>query len=347
MKLHDNSRFGGRVVISGSPSNFLKTKAFIKQNSGGIGFPHLQEYSSAEARDKPKHQRPTCPLASKSGRDRQVQNLAFVAGYGPPNHKPGNLFAAYRDEQVVVQVQGGIPMGGFRSCELDSGNRGEIGRLAASDYRIRHRWQLRLLPHGFPAHNTLMPLMLLRSLIPLLFMAGGPFWETHPPERWTDAEIVSLRQASPWAQFIEPAPDVLVWLATAAPILDAEAEARLRGKTTEPEPDPDYAAYLADHTGEVLVLAIQYPTLNGLGDAAEDRRMEQECLMKVGKKSYAMLGHFPPVPADPVLRLVFPREVKAADKQLHFQLYLPGIPFPEREVDFPVKDLMYHGKLAM
>jgi hypothetical protein len=192
-----------------------------------------------------------------------------------------------------------------------------------------------------------MPLFVLRLLLPLLFLAGTPFWETHPPESWSDAEIASVRQASPWAQFIGPAPDVLVWLATAAPILDAEAEARLRAKAPEREPDPDYAAYLTEHSGQILVLAIQYPTLSGLGDAAEDRRMEKQCVMKIGKKSYPMLGHFPPVPSDPVLRLVFPREVKPGDKEVNFQLYLPGISFPEREAIFRVKDLTYHGKLAM
>jgi hypothetical protein len=60
-----------------------------------------------------------------------------------------------------------------------------------------------------------------------------------------------------------------------------------------------------------------------------------------------IVGHFPPADTDPVLRLVFPRVVKSTDKSVTFQLYLPGIPFPEREVEFRVKDLMYHGKLEM
>ena len=39
--------------------------------------------------------------------------------------------------------------------------------------------------------------------------------------------------------------------------------------------------------------------------------------------------------------------VKSSDKSVEFQLYLPGLPFPERQVEFRVKDLTYHGKLAM
>ena len=69
--------------------------------------------------------------------------------------------------------------------------------------------------------------------------------------------------------------------------------------------------------------------------------------MIVGRKTYKIIGYFPPMRSDPVLRLVFPREVQPTDKTVIFRLYLAGISFPEREVQFRVKDLMYHGKLAM
>ena len=74
----------------------------------------------------------------------------------------------------------------------------------------------------------------------------------------------------------EPArrPVVMVYLATAAPIEHAEAELRLRLKKNPhpmPEPDPDYLEYLSDHRDENLVLAITYPTLAGLGDAAREQ----------------------------------------------------------------------------
>ena len=54
-----------------------------------------------------------------------------------------------------------------------------------------------------------------------------------------------------------------------------------------------------------------------------------------------------PTPSDPVLRLIFPREVRTSDKSVLFRLYLPGINFPERDTEFRVKDLMYQGKLEM
>jgi hypothetical protein len=190
----------------------------------------------------------------------------------------------------------------------------------------------------------------MRALLPLLFFLAQPFWETKPPETWTDAEIQTIRTDSPWAQRTLQGPVAVVFLATAAPIEHAEAELRLRLKKNPhpmPEPDPDYVEYLSDHRFENFVLAITYPTLAGLGDARENKRMEEESVMLIGKKSYGIVGHFPPTPSDPVLRLIFPRAVKPGDKAVLFRLYLGGLNFPEREIEFRVKDLTYQGKLEM
>ena len=84
-----------------------------------------------------------------------------------------------------------------------------------------------------------------------------------------------------------------------------------------------------------------------LEKAEELRKMEAESVMLVGRKTYKIIGHFPPTPSDPVLRLVFSREVQPADKKVVFRLYVPGVDFPEREVEFQVKELLYHGKLEM
>ena len=187
----------------------------------------------------------------------------------------------------------------------------------------------------------------MRALMAVLFFLGQPFWESKPPERWTEREIDTLRKASPWAQAVGPAPEVLVWLATAEPIQEAEAEARLRTKHTEREPDPDYVQYVTENGEENFILAVSYPSLNGLGRAEEEKRMEEECAMVVGRRTYHIVGHFPPTPMDPVLRLVFPRRVKPSDKAVDFVLYLAGLPFPERQVEFRVKELLFHGKLSM
>ena len=187
----------------------------------------------------------------------------------------------------------------------------------------------------------------MRFLIPALFFLAAPFWETKPPERWTAREIDAVRYDSPWAQTVGPEPKVLVYLATAGHVEDNEEEARLRTKDPLAEPDPDYLDYLRENGDRHFVLAIPGVTLSGLQKPGEEHLMEEQTLMLIGRKSYKMIGHFPPTPADPVLRLVFPREAGPTDKSVIFHLYLPGLLFPNRETEFRIKDLMYHGKLAM
>jgi hypothetical protein len=187
----------------------------------------------------------------------------------------------------------------------------------------------------------------MRFLLTALFFLAQPFWETRPPERWTAREIDTLCHDSPWAQAVGPEPTVLVYLATAGPIEDAEEEARLRTQGPLPEPDPDYLEYLWENRGRQFVLAIPEVTREGLEKPGEERLMEERSQMVIGRKTYKMIGHFPPTTADPVLRLVFAREVQPTDKSVIFRLHLPGVAFPDRETEFRIKDLMYHGKLAM
>jgi hypothetical protein len=187
----------------------------------------------------------------------------------------------------------------------------------------------------------------MRLLVAVLFFLGQPFWESKPPERWTDREIEAVLRDSPWAQSVGPEPKVLVYLATAGPIEDAEEEARLRSNNPLADPDPDYLDYLRENGARQFVLAIPDVTRSGLERPGEEKAMEEQTVMMIGRKSFKIIGHFPPTEADPVLRLVFPREAQTTDKSVLFRLYLPGLPFPNRETEFRVKDLMYHGKLAM
>jgi len=98
----------------------------------------------------------------------------------------------------------------------------------------------------------------MRALLPLLFFLAQPFWEVRPPEKWTDPELESLRTDSPWAQKIGPEPGILVYLATARPIEEAESEIRVRTKAPAPETDGDYQAFLSENRTGSFVLAIPY-----------------------------------------------------------------------------------------
>ena len=269
------------------------------------------------------------PYPAGSGRHGQVEDLPFVRRQSACHQESGDAVAFQGDPKVQTQVVGGVPVGGFGTGLLDEGDGGKIVHATAPDC----------------CHIVIM-----HALWPLFFFLAQPFWETRPPEAWTDAQIENIRTESPWAQRTTEGPVAVVFLATAAPIEHAEAELRLRLRKNPhpmPEPDPDYVEYLTNHRADTFVLGVTYPMLAGLGDAVESHRMEEESVMVVGKKSYAIVGHFPPTPSDPVLRLIFPRAVKPDDKTVIFRLYLGGLKFPEREVEFRVKDLTYQGKLEM
>lgn len=191
----------------------------------------------------------------------------------------------------------------------------------------------------------------------LLFLAA-PFWETKAPAEWTEDELQRLLTNSPWAQMAEaPAksngPGVQVYLATAAPINQAERERdrrALRKRPVPPEPDPlaeEYRVWLEDNRKSQIVLAVNVWNTNAYSKSREMARMENECVMRAGRRKFKMSGHFPPSPGDPYLRLAFPRQVEPGDKTISFDLYLPGIPLPFRTVEFNVKDMMLKGKLEM
>ena len=189
----------------------------------------------------------------------------------------------------------------------------------------------------------------MHALVPLLFFFAQPFWQTKAPEDWTLKEIGILRSISPWAQTVGPAPAVLVYLATAAPIEEAESELRVRSKGPMPASRPGLCRlHHAAPRPEPRASPSRIGNLAKLGKAEEERKLEEETVMLIGKnRKYKMVGHFPPTPSDPILRLIFPREVRPGDKTVIFRFYLPGVDFPEREVEFQVKDLMYRGKLEM
>jgi hypothetical protein len=180
-----------------------------------------------------------------------------------------------------------------------------------------------------------------------LALLAAPFWETKAPRDWSDGQVDRLLHDSPWAQMSGPAPYVQVYLATAEPMREAEAElARRSPKLPRGEPNEDYVDFLRSEGAHKLVLAIAFKDLKALADAQEEHAMEEESIMKVGRHEYKMEGHFPPVPSDPFLRLVYPRAATERDKTIVFELYVPGYG-PYHDAEFKIKDMLYKGKLEM
>jgi hypothetical protein len=81
--------------------------------------------------------------------------------------------------------------------------------------------------------------------------------------------------------------------------------------------------------------------------SASNTEWKKQPPCKPAHATYRIIGYFPPTKDDPVLRLTFPRRVEPSDKTVVFRLYLPGLSFPEREVLFKVKELLWRGRLEM
>lgn len=199
------------------------------------------------------------------------------------------------------------------------------------------------------------------ALLSALLLFVDPFW-TKPPAEWTQAELETLLTDSPWAQIaggpdgaisgLPGAPGVQVYLATAGPIQLAEKERdrrlelRRRPGSAAPE-NSEYRLWMEDNRATQIVLAVRIQNNKGFLDESEVRKMEQETVMRAGKKKIKLTGSFPPSASDPYVRLAFPRQVELSDKSVTFELYLPGVPSPYRSVEFKLKDLVVNGKLEL
>ena len=200
--------------------------------------------------------------------------------------------------------------------------------------------------------------MLVLSFAALLLV--DPFWITKAPQQWSDPELVEFLTASPWAQFATgPAnsAQVLVFLATAGPMLQAEEERERRGREKRrlaklPEPDDElageYKLWLEDNRPTQVVLAVRVPNAKAFSDQKEIRQMEEGSVMRSGRNKTQMTGHFPPSGSDPYLRLAFPRKIlRSEDKSVSFDLYIPGLAIPFRHLEFSLKDLLLNGRLEL
>lgn len=190
------------------------------------------------------------------------------------------------------------------------------------------------------------------------WLLAVPYWEQNPPEKWSEEQLIELLANSPWAQTSgdgpragrSPGPPVVIYLASATVMREAEEQIIRRRFKQKPDlmaaiadAREEYKAYLAEHSGKVIVVAVPL-NADALADAEETKRMESESLLRIGKRKLKPTGHFPPTPADPVLRLIFPREIPEGTKELTVEVYLPSVPGPYRSVQFRVKDLVYRGE---
>ncbi len=178
-----------------------------------------------------------------------------------------------------------------------------------------------------------------------LALMAAPFWETKSAKDWSQDELHQLMTDSPWAR----ERGAQIYLATAEPLRQAEERIRKQspyGAARERPDLSDYEEFLKENPGRYIVVAIRLPDPDALQDSGESRQMEQKSVLKVGKKKINIVGHFPPTPWDPYLRLIYPRVVDETAKRIVLELYLPSVRGPFQLVEFDLKDMSYKGKLT-
>ena len=185
-------------------------------------------------------------------------------------------------------------------------------------------------------------------LLAALQLATAPFWEGRPPEQWSQAEVNRLLSDSPWAH----TNGVRVYLASAEPARQAElmwkkwrnGQLGVEGKF---EDDEDYEEFLRQHPGEYIVVGVAGldPTITP--NPREVAHMQKQSRIKLDKRKYAMIAYFPPTPADPILRMVFPKKLLGDEKTLILELYVAGVHMPFRNFEFPIKSLVWKGRPAL
>lgn len=189
---------------------------------------------------------------------------------------------------------------------------------------------------------------------------AAPFWEAKSAAECTDEELLALLRRSPWSQTHQvrlprarlmpkasvPNPSVHVYLASAAPVREAERELRRRKAATDPElaADSEYEEFLEANPGRYIVLAVEVLRPELLEREESVRKMERDSRLKINGRVYELAGHFPPSRSDPYLRLIFPRDIREGDHEIRFELYVPGVPFPFRSIRFELDKLGYRGR---
>ncbi len=189
----------------------------------------------------------------------------------------------------------------------------------------------------------------MHSLWTLFLLLAAPFWEAKPPRQWSNGDLDLMFRNSPWAQTallttrIGGEPQIFVYLASATPMQEAEEERRGRRNRKSDPVAEEYTTWSADNSGKYIVLAVHVPVSFTFTQESESKRMEKETALRIGRKRYAPLLHFPPSSTDEHLRFVFPRDVPDSAKKLTFEFYVPSIAGPYREAVFALKDLTYKG----
>lgn len=185
------------------------------------------------------------------------------------------------------------------------------------------------------------------------FLAAAAFWETKPPQQWTGDQLLYMMTESPWVQAGKSGLNsqwetgLVMYLASAKPMRDAEAEMHRRTAATDDFLFEDYRAWLAENADKYIVLAVRIAKEEALANAEDAALMEKDSKMIVSGRKYPVKFFFAASKKDPWARLAFPRAVTDKNKQVEFEVFVPLVSGNYRLAIFDIKTLMSNGKLEI
>ncbi len=140
------------------------------------------------------------------------------------------------------------------------------------------------------------------------------------------------------------------FLATAEPMRLAESEWRRRRIPKDLRENDgawqEYQEFLGKDAARFVVLAVAIPKQAAM-DAKEMAEMENQSVMRLGKRKVKMSGYFPASESDPFTRLIFSRVGVDGAKEIVFELYVPGdVGGNFREAVYVAKEMQWKGKGA-
>ncbi|MDL5049781.1 hypothetical protein QQ054_27585 [Oscillatoria amoena NRMC-F 0135] len=192
------------------------------------------------------------------------------------------------------------------------------------------------------------------TVLSMALLAADPFWLPKPIQQWDEEELEQFFTDSPWARPAEAVAmrgntrvSTRTFLASAAPMRLAEEEWRRRRLPKEQRESDDawqeWREFIEKDSARYIVLAVAIP-LSHASDAREMAEMENQSVMRFGRKKVKMSGYFPATERDPYTRLLFPREGTESAKDIVFELYIPGEGGNFREAIYLAKELTWKGR---
>ena len=118
MKLHNNSWFGGVLIVVGPHANFFKLQGLIERTGSSVGWPDLEKNRALESFEIGSNQRAPDALTPVLGCDSQVQKLVFTRQQCTSDEEAGDVDAVGGHQQIEIQVPDRIPLRSFGASRL-------------------------------------------------------------------------------------------------------------------------------------------------------------------------------------------------------------------------------------